>query len=394
MAQRRIAGLLLLGASQVHATRPSVKHAARHEESRLVEEAKDERSTLNQLPGVSFNLDEVMFQASNRLQWDKDQKKFLADEAVTQLHKEKNISQDVVNWGDEWAARLLETKAQVLTEVDDMLVEERNRAGQALNNTWTAMNASLGIVNSTIYSERERAANAALERDDLQMQIVSLTQTLQAQYCPPPSAPSFVGYNYVFDVVPNWVSQTVGCPDPLEPKSCLHENMGYDSFSEAWIRCGETEGCGKVMRYKLNGKYYLRRRSDLNSLVLAESLKRDDLDVSGDPLALVVNYVCMPICPTACQYPTCGHCSTGEFMAMPGKARCTVPKRADTRSVYNASSGNCPENTVDCRFCALDDLLEYKKATQGATQAAATTAAPAAAAGLAQESLAGGSNPR
>merc|ERR1719478_1198189 len=103
------------------------------------------------------------------------------------------------------------------------------------------------------------------------------------------------------------------------------------------------------MKYELSGKFHLRRRSDLAGLVLASA--------SGEPGAspiMMANYVCMAMCPTACQRPSCGHCATALYLDKPGADRCTRPTRLDSteQTTYKDASGACSEGLTDCRSCA------------------------------------------
>ena len=68
-----------------------------------------------------------------------------------------------------------------------------------------------------------------------------------------------------------WWAHCKACPAPPEvlpskgkncqSNICLNSNTGYDTFVQAWTRCGEVAECGFIMRYD-DGKYYLRRTSD------------------------------------------------------------------------------------------------------------------------------------
>ena len=68
--------------------------------------------------------------------------------------------------------------------------------------------------------------------------------------CPPP-------YN---DADPRVVSKGKHCRG-----SCINGNLGYNSLSEAWHRCGKVTSCAFILQYS-DGLYYLRRSSDDDAL--------------------------------------------------------------------------------------------------------------------------------
>ena len=64
--------------------------------------------------------------------------------------------------------------------------------------------------------------------------------------CPPPDN----------DADPRVVSKGKHCRG-----SCINGNVGYNSLSEAWHKCGKVTSCAFIMQYS-DGLYYLRRSSD------------------------------------------------------------------------------------------------------------------------------------
>ena len=64
--------------------------------------------------------------------------------------------------------------------------------------------------------------------------------------CPPPDN----------DADPRVVSKGKHCRG-----SCINGNLGYNSLSEAWHKCGKVTSCAFIMQYS-DALYYLRRSSD------------------------------------------------------------------------------------------------------------------------------------
>merc|ERR1740123_1015266 len=76
----------------------------------------------------------------------------------------------------------------------------------------------------------------------------ALGEPAEARTCDPP--------------VENFDQAGKNCPKDSDPTTCLNGNHAYATFAEAWEACGADAGCGLIMKYDGNGKYYMRRSSD------------------------------------------------------------------------------------------------------------------------------------
>eukprot|EP00929_Paragymnodinium_shiwhaense_P002784 TRINITY_DN103072_c0_g1_i1.p1 TRINITY_DN103072_c0_g1~~TRINITY_DN103072_c0_g1_i1.p1 ORF type:complete len:352 (+),score=77.59 TRINITY_DN103072_c0_g1_i1:127-1182(+) len=243
-----------------------------------------------------------------------------------------------------------------------LLVEaEQNRSKRELDDIEANVTSSMTETRRLLKMEKERATRATAQRELLKAQVLSLRKSLHSNYCPPPTEQKWIPHLFVHNEAPNWVSETVGCPNLQDATSCLNDNAGYTSFREAWIRCGEIEGCGRIMNYTMDGKLYLRRRSDMAGM----RLRNDSATVSALlPVALILEYECMPLCPVTCQRQCasanstcdgiCGHCAGGTWQDK--GQRCLTPRRAGEMEPFLEASGACPDGYTDCRVCKSSGL--------------------------------------
>jgi len=74
------------------------------------------------------------------------------------------------------------------------------------------------------------------------------TYQVQNAHCQPPTS--------------GFVEAPKGCRGSF-PEGCVGgSNLNYRTLYEAWEACGETPGCELIMRWSLQGRYYLRRFDD------------------------------------------------------------------------------------------------------------------------------------
>jgi len=62
-------------------------------------------------------------------------------------------------------------------------------------------------------------------------------------------------------VLENYKKGGYHCPGN-KLSNCLNGNTPYASLEAAWKKCGEIDGCKKIMRWKSDGKFYQRRSTD------------------------------------------------------------------------------------------------------------------------------------
>eukprot|EP00929_Paragymnodinium_shiwhaense_P057413 TRINITY_DN28736_c0_g1_i2.p1 TRINITY_DN28736_c0_g1~~TRINITY_DN28736_c0_g1_i2.p1 ORF type:complete len:369 (+),score=96.97 TRINITY_DN28736_c0_g1_i2:138-1244(+) len=318
-----------------------------HLPSREDDGADDERSLLSRAGGRHRD---------PQSDWEKGQRYLLSIEVDNADAAEKAVLEKAETMKKE-------VLATVAAEVDAEYNNNTNLVQTEASVAQTNMAAVQSLVEKELESskasleeEKAKADKAALHREALRAEIWNLRQTIATNYCPPPASPVWAPYSVKLGGNMSSFSEMTGCPpgaDATDASGCLNGNKGYKSFTDAWVKCGETKGCGRIAKYQLNGKYYLRRRSDLAGLAL-------DKNATGLPPFVATNYVCMAVCPTACQFPDCGHCATGLYKDGPGVARCTRPKRDVPTDPYVNASGSCEPGLIDCRSCVLDDMKTYE----------------------------------
>mmetsp|Transcript_37714 Transcript_37714/g.66296 ORF Transcript_37714/g.66296 Transcript_37714/m.66296 type:complete len:484 (+) Transcript_37714:66-1517(+) len=92
-----------------------------------------------------------------------------------------------------------------------------------------------------------KALEAEAEGQGLEL-LQKRGKTSSARICPVPD---------ILNVKTKYATVGKGC----EPGHCLEGNRAYDTFSDAWEKCGLTVECSFVMKHS-DGNFYLRRDSD------------------------------------------------------------------------------------------------------------------------------------
>eukprot|EP00929_Paragymnodinium_shiwhaense_P016496 TRINITY_DN124898_c0_g1_i1.p1 TRINITY_DN124898_c0_g1~~TRINITY_DN124898_c0_g1_i1.p1 ORF type:complete len:378 (-),score=102.13 TRINITY_DN124898_c0_g1_i1:85-1218(-) len=290
------------------------------------------------------------------------QKAILADTVERAQAAEVNLTAGLDKAYDEFQVEVDRVWA-IQKEADQGIVDtEKVRSENAHKTLGGIVNDFISVRSAEIKAETERADAAKTHRAAMREEVRLFRDTLLMNYCQPPTNnATWLPYAYVFkDEGPSFVSEAMGCPDINDASTCINYNKAYTDLREAWTVCGETEGCGRIMNHTINGRLYLRRRSDLAGFKM---LPAANASMSA---AMMLNYECMPLCPTTCQQQlpkdlppdtsvriTCGHCASGAWQE--GGHRCTSPTRESDMNGFEGASGNCPEGYADCRYCQLHD---------------------------------------
>eukprot|EP00929_Paragymnodinium_shiwhaense_P120026 TRINITY_DN91931_c0_g1_i1.p1 TRINITY_DN91931_c0_g1~~TRINITY_DN91931_c0_g1_i1.p1 ORF type:complete len:382 (+),score=83.22 TRINITY_DN91931_c0_g1_i1:49-1194(+) len=198
-------------------------------------------------------------------------------------------------------------------------------------------------------SYREIADAGEAERNMMQSTLNFVKNGLTRKHCPPPDFASASG-----------ATQKVKIHVPGEsPTPPLLGGRRFTTFEVAWRLCGETPGCGQIVKQEgtgtatINGEnktladeyngFALRRNSD-KDFEQGISVAAGDGSVTYTGVA----YACSLLCPAVCQDLTRG--TVCQTCASSTKRECSACDPEDT--TRNGCSGNCGVTFVDCRACS------------------------------------------
>eukprot|EP00929_Paragymnodinium_shiwhaense_P064201 TRINITY_DN32136_c0_g1_i1.p1 TRINITY_DN32136_c0_g1~~TRINITY_DN32136_c0_g1_i1.p1 ORF type:complete len:415 (+),score=96.25 TRINITY_DN32136_c0_g1_i1:177-1421(+) len=312
---------------------------------------------------------------------------------------------------EDWDMRkmLSDTKVlEALAAVKQQSLQEEEAFGYEL------MNLTENFKKVTLGPLVDKTTHATAERNFLQSQINGVWNSLVKSECQPSSGqrgtvPGKAGMMVIgcgmASLCPDmWPGS--GCPTDMDSMTRFSTfntiwHQKFDTFEEAWLRCGETAGCGHILELSttpgqtLSGSaadgtsfsldissdytgFFMRRRYDLDIGTVNASWNWGSyvscLSNLGVPMTMTgagnvstvvtgTDYVCEKMCPAACQQlgensTACGHCAEA---IKPGEPRaCSTCNMTHPNGL--GCSGMCMENgQVDCRYCPSGRPLNWRR---------------------------------
>eukprot|EP00929_Paragymnodinium_shiwhaense_P027813 TRINITY_DN16239_c1_g2_i1.p1 TRINITY_DN16239_c1_g2~~TRINITY_DN16239_c1_g2_i1.p1 ORF type:complete len:682 (+),score=146.49 TRINITY_DN16239_c1_g2_i1:99-2144(+) len=234
---------------------------------------------------------------------------------------------------DKYRMLLVESNGVIRRKVKDFALPQADRFAM--------------IMGVNAYAEGERA--------NMQSRLFALQNGIRRRFCPEPDFSAQAGKTTMVKLETRLNSYEVKPP--------LAGGKGFETWRAAWRACGETPGCGQIVKQAATGQggaeqytgYFLRRRmdaeapQDTNNGYMFKPCEAEGLNCNLQISHIGANYECSQLCPAECKALdlsfTCQTCASRDGEEC---SECAAPGDNPDRI---GCSGNCGREMIDCRDC-------------------------------------------